>query len=692
MSIIIKELFLSDLDSTGNFWAPPKVEKINFNFNQIDLAGGGPAGPTGWAGEAGADGDQGPQGAQGPVGADGPQGAKGPTGDSLWIANSYAAIGNITIKPRQTKPNPTSLTAGFIDGDAEYSAVDPTSLWRFRSISPTDYNLIQSLDGDLTQTNRLNLYRDTTLDLDVLEEDFDNVNNGILVNIAQTHVWNETVAAATDQFYNILDSEFADKTVIKTAAEFYVASQLSYLPQENWVAISEDTNGRLGWRKLSDMLVLFPIGSIISIDLDEFNSTNFFLQDTVNQYGSQDVLINKMGAGKPGTKYDGWYLCNGQKWKNGNLSYVTPNLNSFNFHIPSNHGNQPTVDYGDNVKSIVAGADMHLHLVYNSTTASHELAFDMITYEGAMGIGNYGNYAYSAEPTAMFSPNVYSYSYQYDNTKMAHLVYLGPNFTWQTEAYNAPSLVDILLTYSSNNSTESCNISNASSYKIDFTLAEWTNLSFATGSHLLYNSNGSSLAIAGWYSYNGVSRYWNGSIFSNVSQCPTLIQLTLAFSQYVTELNGTWPSTNGSNSSVYMDSNNFGTATNLYSNSSATAYAATGWYRYNSLRRFWSASSGQFLGESITVDYLVTNGLIAVGTTAWNVCNAISTVATYIYTETNGFDSSSSTLIAYKNMWNDGLNEASEPLVLANMDYWHGDGNWKRYATQPGELGPKNSC
>ena len=95
MSIIIKELFLSDLDSTGNFWAPPKVEKINFNFNQIDLAGGGPAGPTGWPGEAGADGDQGPQGAQGGTGVTGPRGLTGNTGNTgvTGIAGSTGATG-----------------------------------------------------------------------------------------------------------------------------------------------------------------------------------------------------------------------------------------------------------------------------------------------------------------------------------------------------------------------------------------------------------------------------------------------------------------------------------------------------------------------------------------------------------------------------------------------------------------------
>ena len=63
MSIIIKELFESDLDQYSSvWWSSKKIEKLNFNFDQIALSGGGPAGPSGFPG------DQGPDGNKGPIG------------------------------------------------------------------------------------------------------------------------------------------------------------------------------------------------------------------------------------------------------------------------------------------------------------------------------------------------------------------------------------------------------------------------------------------------------------------------------------------------------------------------------------------------------------------------------------------------------------------------------------------------
>ena len=70
MSIIIKELFSSDPLSEA-------LEKINFNFDQVVLSGGGPPGPPG---------DKGSQGIAGPKGDDG----------SHWFTGASTPIGPIT--------------------------------------------------------------------------------------------------------------------------------------------------------------------------------------------------------------------------------------------------------------------------------------------------------------------------------------------------------------------------------------------------------------------------------------------------------------------------------------------------------------------------------------------------------------------------------------------------------------------
>jgi hypothetical protein len=54
-----------------------KLDKINYNFDQLIANGGGPMGATGSIGETGAQGVTGDQGAQGTQGPQGPQGTNG---------------------------------------------------------------------------------------------------------------------------------------------------------------------------------------------------------------------------------------------------------------------------------------------------------------------------------------------------------------------------------------------------------------------------------------------------------------------------------------------------------------------------------------------------------------------------------------------------------------------------------------
>ena len=83
----IKEIFKSDLDPNLTiWWSNAKVDKLNYNFNQLVL--GGPQGPQGQTGNSGAYGARGDQGFQGPVGYDGPQGHQGPEAISAWTRRS----------------------------------------------------------------------------------------------------------------------------------------------------------------------------------------------------------------------------------------------------------------------------------------------------------------------------------------------------------------------------------------------------------------------------------------------------------------------------------------------------------------------------------------------------------------------------------------------------------------------------
>jgi hypothetical protein len=88
MAINLKEIFEGDS-------AFIKVEKINYNFDQILANGGGPAGPTGTTGQSGTPGQQGQPGLQGNQGYQGATGNAGVAGD-YWDRDEEYYDGSIT--------------------------------------------------------------------------------------------------------------------------------------------------------------------------------------------------------------------------------------------------------------------------------------------------------------------------------------------------------------------------------------------------------------------------------------------------------------------------------------------------------------------------------------------------------------------------------------------------------------------
>ena len=79
MAIInLKNISFTDSDNI-------KLDKVNYNFDQLVSNGGGPKGPTG---SHGVTGPQGVNGYQGPFGVRGDQGDQGPNGSAgtqVWI-------------------------------------------------------------------------------------------------------------------------------------------------------------------------------------------------------------------------------------------------------------------------------------------------------------------------------------------------------------------------------------------------------------------------------------------------------------------------------------------------------------------------------------------------------------------------------------------------------------------------------
>lgn len=112
MPINLKEIFVNDSNQI-------KVEKLNYNFDQIIGTGGqlGPKGPQGIQGNIG---PVGPQGAQGPVGATGSDGNDGNDGQDRWYSMPHAAVTN-----EENTDYDTTIIKPKIDNDAN----QPTSVY-----------------------------------------------------------------------------------------------------------------------------------------------------------------------------------------------------------------------------------------------------------------------------------------------------------------------------------------------------------------------------------------------------------------------------------------------------------------------------------------------------------------------------------------------------------------------------------
>jgi hypothetical protein len=423
MSIIIKEIYESDSDSTGAFWSPQKIEKLNFNFEQIDLAGGGPMGPTGPDGEAGPDGAKGPTGLQGPQGLIGTQGAKGITGDSLWEVNSIENFTNNTIRPNQfDKRFPTNMMVGIDNTHGDYNNQNGLAT----VIINSTHNNIRSLRFRTVDVNNVpldtqpyfKLYQDGSNA--ILQESWTDINDAVFREEADIHLFTNDEWLKIDGTDNTADINSLGK--LNSGAEVINGASVKINianVDKNKILAANDNTGVTKWARLKDLINVFPIGCVTAISASDFNSTNFVLSEQVIQTGTPK-LINSVGAGKLESQYEGWYLCNGQTWTNGTETYYLPNLNSVDYNIASNGGSQTaeiSVSPGTKL-SLVASADIKTTYTYTDRT----YIIDEETFN---------TYLDGSEPTQTHFPT--SGATEYKNSKLIYLCYLGSSdLKWQT--------------------------------------------------------------------------------------------------------------------------------------------------------------------------------------------------------------------------------------------------------------------
>lgn len=119
MAINIKELFDADSDNI-------KVEKTNYNFDQVLANGGGPIGPKGVQGTTGNTGQKGDEGDKGDKGDDGQKGEQGAS-LNIWDKDT-ATIGSFPIEILRPFNNagPNELASRIILGDDTVNSATPS--------------------------------------------------------------------------------------------------------------------------------------------------------------------------------------------------------------------------------------------------------------------------------------------------------------------------------------------------------------------------------------------------------------------------------------------------------------------------------------------------------------------------------------------------------------------------------------
>lgn len=372
MSINIKEIFQSDNLSLTQ-------DKINYNFDQILANGGGPQGLKGEKGTTGAIGSIGPKGDKGDQGDIGPKGNTG--ADGYWALKSYTSpINQHTVLPKiqptsgsTTGAKPTNIVLGRTDSSYAEDAVDKLSLitlvdeqngtdWtdlvRFRLKNGSSYNgtsgvirmtpmtggarfkiaaiggsnilEIQSKETKLTDDTGADKIRITTGFIEAYGP-WNFLASAVNLNAASslTNLGNTTLSGGINAFGTSTSTNSINGTT--TINNTVKIKPTGNTLAANKILMSNDTDGTAVWRNPSEIVGIYPIGSIVFVNPTDIVSTYFSLTTYYYNGGVNSWSYRYYGRGIAGTKWAGWYLLFGQtnSWQlgpTGTPIYVPTNI------------------------------------------------------------------------------------------------------------------------------------------------------------------------------------------------------------------------------------------------------------------------------------------------------------------------------------------------------------------------------
>lgn len=373
MAINLKQIFTTDTDNI-------KLDKVNYNFDQLVANGGGPQGAQGPTGDTGPQGITGTQGFQGPIGPQGDRGPQGANGGQYWNAVEGNIGGVIfdTLYPihdsNETTYSP-NVVLGYESSDPEYAHPNEDAVLTLHRKSAFLSNL-RFINED--SQNAFDWITTTDGSGTVVTARFNNINSNKLYQLANVFkfISNGTtlmeLIGSVDPLINDsnlllkLDATFKNDVEVRGNLKISTGN-----PGTNKVAVSLDNNGTLVWKSVDELGGTAPIGTIVSILPAIFSdNTKFINQETYTIIDPDNDLL-QISVGKGIGDYVGWYICNGQTWTNGTVSYDIPDLNSFSYQIADNpDSNDPNsqglASVSNDENNIIGGADISMSAPYSS--------------------------------------------------------------------------------------------------------------------------------------------------------------------------------------------------------------------------------------------------------------------------------------------------------------------------------------
>ena len=388
MAINLKEIFSSDSDQI-------KLDKVNYNFDQIVANGGGPQGPAGQVGPTGVQGTTGDQGPQGPQGSQGSQGPSGSDGGEYWhqIDGVASGLTSDTLIPEHDPaeaPEAPNVVIGYRSDDQGYNQPEEFSKLvvhrhnnyesniRLKTVGvPNTFDFILDQKGGATEVTM----KFTGGSPNLLAQYADRIkllSNDGLTQFAEFNGTNLIVDVDTD----LQDTTINGTMRIATGN-----------PGTDKVAVSSDLQGTIEFKSINEIGGTVPVGTIISILPSIFaDGTKFVNQENVTLADDDnDLLPITVGSGIG--DYEGWYICNGKTWKDGaGFTYDTPDLNSFSYTIDDNgNSNDPNsqgaASITNNDTQIIGGASIDMDADWTGTSYNVTSTVDTVqgTIEDASG-------------------------------------------------------------------------------------------------------------------------------------------------------------------------------------------------------------------------------------------------------------------------------------------------------------------